>query len=288
MDIRQFSPYIRVAMDSSINQPWQLKERVIFDYELQFIKEGQVEITIEDKVYHGQPGDLFFYQPKQHHTMKIIGDEPLRQPHLHFDFIQQSDSDEVKINFRPLEELERLELCYFRENISNSFGIEMPSYIHLKDPQFFEKILFEMIAVYREQPPFYECELKGLFIKMWTYLCREVYLQKEMDLRINMQRLEEVKTYILCHSEDNITLDQLAQTVGLSPYYLIRLFKKAYGLSPLQYHQQERIRRAKEMLLYSNHNVSEVAEILGYSSLHSFSRAFKKVEGISPSMYAKK
>ena len=40
MDINYLSPYIRVAMDSTINPPWKLPERVIFDYELLFVKEG--------------------------------------------------------------------------------------------------------------------------------------------------------------------------------------------------------------------------------------------------------
>jgi hypothetical protein len=61
MDLKYFSPYIRVAMDSIIGAPWHLKERVIFDHELLYIKEGKVLITVEEKEYIGIPGDIFLF-----------------------------------------------------------------------------------------------------------------------------------------------------------------------------------------------------------------------------------
>lgn len=78
MLIEQLSPYIRVAMDSKINFPWHhLKERVLFDYELLYVKEGRVKVTIGDQYYTGEPGDLFLFRPKQRHTIRKIGTSPL-------------------------------------------------------------------------------------------------------------------------------------------------------------------------------------------------------------------
>lgn len=55
MLLEQLSPYIRVAMDSKIDFPWHLTERVLFEYELLYVKEGRIKVTIEDQSYIGEP-----------------------------------------------------------------------------------------------------------------------------------------------------------------------------------------------------------------------------------------
>lgn len=57
------------------------------------------------------------------------------------------------------------------------------------------------------------------------------------------------------------------------------------GLSPNAYINQRKISKAKELMLYSELNVSQIAESLGYQSIHYFSRLFKKVVGIAPTDY---
>src|SRR5690349_10308368 len=102
MDLDSISPYIRVAFPSSINAPWHLKERVIFDYEILLIKEAELLITIEDKSYHGMPGDIFLFKPRQRHSMRIIKGTRFIQPHIHFDLFYHENRHDVKVSFNPL------------------------------------------------------------------------------------------------------------------------------------------------------------------------------------------
>ncbi|WP_312876203.1 cupin domain-containing protein [Paenibacillus alginolyticus] len=74
MSFQTVSPYVRIAMDSIIQSPWMLKERMIWDYELLYLMEGRADITIEDKIYEGRPGDLFLLKPGQRHSIQIVGD----------------------------------------------------------------------------------------------------------------------------------------------------------------------------------------------------------------------
>lgn len=60
MELNQISPYIRVAMDSVIETPWTIEERMIWDYELLFLMEGHLEVRVEEVIYEGHPGDVFF------------------------------------------------------------------------------------------------------------------------------------------------------------------------------------------------------------------------------------
>lgn len=82
-----------------------------------------------------------------------------------------------------------------------------------------------------------------------------------------------------------ITIEQLSREVALSPYYLIRLFRRIYKQTPHQYLVQQRISRAKELLRTTDLSVTEICAAVGFESLGSFSVLFRKVAGISPSVY---
>jgi AraC-like DNA-binding protein len=82
-----------------------------------------------------------------------------------------------------------------------------------------------------------------------------------------------------------ITIEQLSHEVALSPYYLIRLFRRVYKQTPHQYLIQRRITRAKELLSSSDRSITEICADVGFESLGSFSALFHKTVGISPRAY---
>jgi len=82
-----------------------------------------------------------------------------------------------------------------------------------------------------------------------------------------------------------ITIEQLSKEVALSPYYLIRLFRRVYRQTPHQYLMQRRIARAKDLLRTTDFTVTEICAAVGFESLGSFSTLFHNVAGISPSAY---
>ena len=84
-----------------------------------------------------------------------------------------------------------------------------------------------------------------------------------------------------------VLLSDLAQQVGLSKHHLARLFRESVGVSPAQYATKCRIERAKQ-LLSGDETLTEIAVTVGYASLSAFSRAYKNLEGISPSEFRKK
>lgn len=93
--------------------------------------------------------------------------------------------------------------------------------------------------------------------------------------------------YIHDYFHSNLSLMGLALNVGLSPSHFCRSFKVSTGYSPYQYQLLIRIDRAKDLIVKTSTSMTEVAMITGYESLQSFSRAFKKVTGVSPQHYRK-
>lgn len=99
-------------------------------------------------------------------------------------------------------------------------------------------------------------------------------------------KLQKVSAYIRLHSKENITLDDLCSVCNFSKQHLIRTFHTEFGMSPISYINQYRINAAKE-LFYRDPRVSvkEVADEMGFSDQHYFSRLFTRVSGVTPTAY---
>lgn len=98
---------------------------------------------------------------------------------------------------------------------------------------------------------------------------------------------ERAMAYIEAHSGRPLTLEAIASAAGVSASHLEHVFKKRAGAPVMNYLQEVRIRQAKRLLLESSLNVSQIAEKSGYSSVHLFSRRFKKAVSVPPSRYAR-
>lgn len=85
--------------------------------------------------------------------------------------------------------------------------------------------------------------------------------------------------------ERPIRVAELARRCGYSENYFRQFFRECMGVSPNGYINQRKLSKAKERMLYSDQNVTQIAESLGYQSIHYFSRLFKKMTGITPTEY---
>lgn len=99
------------------------------------------------------------------------------------------------------------------------------------------------------------------------------------------QSLMAVKEYLDTHYTQRITLEQLSHDFYISKYYLIHIFKEQFGMSVTAYLQNVRITHAKRLLRFTDKSVEEVGLSCGIGELNYFSRVFKEVEGVSPSVY---
>jgi AraC family transcriptional regulator len=94
-----------------------------------------------------------------------------------------------------------------------------------------------------------------------------------------------VTTYIEDHLAEQIPLATLAGLVRLSPYYFCRAFKQSFGIPPHRYHTSRRIERAKALLAKRERSVTEIGLTVGFSEASSFTTAFRKTTGLTPSGY---
>ncbi|MFP7299666.1 helix-turn-helix domain-containing protein [Neobacillus niacini] len=287
MEIKNLTPYIRVAMDSRVESNFYIN-RVIFDHEIIYLKEGELLAIIGEESYHCIPGDIIFLRPKQSHIIKAINKLPIHQPHIHFDFYYQDDSPDVKVSFNQLNEQSAEEMSWFRDDITRYYPTQIPAVIRMKNPIIVENILFEMIKEFDQKLPFFELNIQGLFSQLWSHLYRELHYQNNIQIQKYWDDLQKVKAYLSHHIDREVNLKELEKITNISKYHLLRLFKETYRVTPIRYQLQLRIEKAKEMIQYSDVPINEVASQFGFKSIHTFSRSFKNIEGVSPTFYRKK
>ncbi|WZL81157.1 AraC family transcriptional regulator [Vallitaleaceae bacterium 9-2] len=103
-----------------------------------------------------------------------------------------------------------------------------------------------------------------------------------------VDKLQPVIQYMRSHLHEDLSLDQLADTIDVTTYYLCKLFKSAFGLAPIKYLTQLRIQHAKELLLTkASYPVWQIAQSVGYRDTSYFCHVFKQNELLSPTAFRK-
>ncbi len=96
--------------------------------------------------------------------------------------------------------------------------------------------------------------------------------------------VRRIKDWLEAHPERNVSVHSLADVAGLSPYHLVRVFRKHVGMPPHQYQTNVRVHRARK-LLRSGTAISEVAYRTGFCDQSHLNRCFKRTLGVTPGKY---
>jgi AraC family transcriptional regulator len=98
-------------------------------------------------------------------------------------------------------------------------------------------------------------------------------------------RLRRIKELVHARMEDDLSLDEMAQSVGLSTAHFARMFRKSTGETPHQFVLRQRLERAKAMLRVPDARILDVALACGFKSQQHFAQVFRDLWGISPTEY---
>lgn len=97
--------------------------------------------------------------------------------------------------------------------------------------------------------------------------------------------VEQAKQYIAENFSRELSLEEMAREVGISPYYLSKLFKESEGTGYIEYTTKLRMDYAKEQLSGTDRSIKEICHDAGYQDPNYFSRIFKKWTGMTPTEY---
>ena len=98
----------------------------------------------------------------------------------------------------------------------------------------------------------------------------------------HIKRLEKARNTIQENFRQDLSVEKLAESIGMSVSYFRRLFHEAYGCAPMQYIINLRIENARDLLLSGEVNVTEAARLSGFEDIYYFSTLFKRKTGSTP------
>lgn len=128
----------------------------------------------------------------------------------------------------------------------------------------------------------YTLELLVLLHRNSIFVYEQLKTHSEFDSDI-----ESVLLYIAQNYAQNITLENVAETVSLTPTYLSRKFRTATGMTFKEYLNYVRIKRASQSLLTTDDSITKIALDCGFNSSNYFKDLFRKITGISPRAFRK-
>lgn len=227
-------------------------------YLLHYVISGKGTYICGEEVYQIKAGDLFIVYPNQIISYHADKNDPWQY---------------CWVGFNGTEAQRLIDLTPFRpDNLILSLGDA--------------SIQQSLMDIYdaRGNKPTDEMNMIG---RLYLFLSKLIDLNNDIreESDITSTYIENALKFIQYNYSHNIDITSIADSIGISRSHLYRVFIKHLGLSPNDYLSQYRINRACSLLRNSDLTISNIANSVGYDDPLYFSRVFKKIKGVSPSMY---
>lgn len=136
---------------------------------------------------------------------------------------------------------------------------------------------------------------KSFFISMINYLCDKLFLllvrenvKISNDYKKNSANIIAAIQYINDHIYERITLDDMAKSLFVNKYSIIKRFNAELGITPQQYIREKKIEKACTLMSFTDLTIEQISEKLGFCSTSHFYQVFKSVAGILPNQFRRK
>lgn len=230
-------------------------------WELTFIDNGTLSTTIDDEEYQLNNFDLILYAPNQEHSQETGSEHPCSYLTILFD-----------MNF-----IDSFLITNRVYHANREIHAALNNFIKVSDNEF----LYDSELML--------CYLKELILKILQYdfYATTPVASSPMQQKFENELLNEIITYINDHIFEALTIEEICTTFSISRSSIQSLFKNNLNVAPKQYISDLKLNKSKLLIKESIYTISEISDMLGFASIHYFSRKFKQQFGITPSDYAK-
>ena len=228
--------------------------------ELFFIVGGKGQFLIEDQLHPVDVNNLVIINPNVVHTEVSLNAQPLEYIVLGVAGIQLATRDTSNGQFSILDHFESAEISGCLRNILREMEQKNTGYE-------------DVCQAYMEI----------LIIRLMRSIALAVPSESQV-ISVNRQ-CAAVRRYIDLHFKEALTLEQLAEEGHMNKFYLSHAFKREYGISPINYMISKRIEESKYLLAETDLSMTQIAQLLGFSSLSYFSQVFRRTQSVTPMEY---
>lgn len=248
-------------------------------WELLFVDKGKVKVRADDEWHMLEQGDVIFHKPNEFHS--IWGDGMIASNIVVVSFDCKSYSMDffknkaLKVS-APMQNLLGEIVKEGKNTYSNDLGM---GYTRLIKKDHVVPGCEQLIKIY----------LETFLIKLVMEGSSVKRIQSHSS--ISKERMEEdiisrVREYLGENINKDLNFDDICFKFFIGKTRLKTMFKKSTGYGVMEYFRMLKIEKAKELIRENSYNITEIASILAYDSVHYFSRCFKKCTNMSPSEYA--
>ena len=225
--------------------------------ELFYIVGGKGQFLIEDRCFPVDSNNLVIINPNVVHTEASLNSQPLEYIVLGIEGIALATSENSNGQFCILDHFESVEISSCLRNIIRETELKNTGY--------------EDIC---------QAYMEILIIRLMR--STSLAVPAEPQVVSGNRQCALVRRYIDLHFKDPLTLELLANEAHMNKYYLSHAFKQEYGISPINYMISRRIEESKYLLAETDLPMSQIAQLLGFSSLSYFSQVFRRTQSLSP------
>ncbi len=249
------------------NCGWQICEKnytwgpgVRDHYLLHFIVKGKGKYTVNGKAYNVGQGEMFYSKPGE----LIMYTADSTQPWEYY-WVGFNGPYANKLTFR----------LPFKNNL----------HVHkCLQPEKIKKSIYNIFN-FRGSEPYSEVMMVGRLYVLLANLIKEAQISEPKKFNLSSQYVNNAIKYIQFNYSQDIGIDDIAKSVGVSRSHLYRVFVNNIGRSPVDYLTEYRINEACYLLKNSQLSIAEIAVSVGFYDQFYFSRVFKKVKKVPPSKY---
>ncbi|SDS86324.1 AraC-type DNA-binding protein [Paenibacillaceae bacterium GAS479] len=246
-------------------------------WELVYVDKGEIEVSADNRRYSLQQGSLIFHKPNEFHTLTAIRGKAPNVIVITFDChspMMNRFADKVFL----LDHEQRNAMARIISEGSNAFAFPFryPLTRNLDQPLGSE----QLVKVYLET-------FLILLLRIDSSLEQgraPLLLPKEKD---EDRLVSAIVSLMDERLSSQLSLTEISNTLHIANTKLKELFKRHTGKTIMEYYANMKIEKAKLLIREDAHNFTEISRQLGFSSVHYFSKAFKRATGMSPSEYAK-
>lgn len=277
-----FAVYVRDA-DFAVREPWYSAPRRLLDYLLVYIQEGEMVVWVGGAEHEFRPGSFCLVQPDEWHTLRGLTNTIT--PYAHFDIVYTPGRERGFSSQAGLDAETRKRLMQPRLN--DVPGIRVPVAFAPPNPTHFRDTLLKAIGVWQRGDDLGHLEAQHLLTELVLSLIKAYGEASALSVS-RPASLNWITSYLSFHLSEPITVEDMARRAGLSPSRFAHLFRQQFGLPPHRYFLQLRIQHAQELLEHTSYTQQQISGYSGFSNVHHFASAFKRVTNQTPGEYRRK